>query len=457
MGPPVNQPTDIYVISDIHLGGDPGGESEPSFQMCPPANQALLAEFIDSLTTSDSNNECHLVIAGDLVDFLAEKEFQAYTPTQTDALTKFNAIVGRTQIVWDSLSAFVRAGGSLHILLGNHDIELSYPMLRQRLSGLLGQGRVEFLYDNEAFTLGPVLIEHGNRSDAWNAVPHGALRRMRSQMSRGARTDPFDPMPGSRLVVEVINKLKQQYSFVDLLKPEKAGVLPILAALGAGDLSSVWKAAKRFWNKQAVDYDEDYIPTDETYIAAVPDADQELYNLAQDIAAGGDSTQIGDFSLEGLRAKVGETIRGLRRRGLREALLKTESSHLSTFKVEDEKREYLKSATTSLESGFDVVVYGHTHLPKRIDIKEGKRYLNCGTWADLMRVPKAVWGDDPQQADKVLTAFVNDLESDNVQRWRKTVATYAKIELRGSAVQADVYFADSHVKVSDTEMERRFC
>ena len=120
MSSPVNQPTDIYVISDIHLGGDPGGESEPSFQICPPSNQTLLAEFIDSLKTSDCNNECHLVIAGDLVDFLAEKEFQAYTPKQTEALSKFKAIVGRTKIVWDSLGALVRSGGNLHILLGNH-------------------------------------------------------------------------------------------------------------------------------------------------------------------------------------------------------------------------------------------------------------------------------------------------------------------------------------------------
>ncbi len=72
-----------------------------------------------------------------------------------------------------------------------------------------------------------------------------------------------------------------------------------------------------------------------------------------------------------------------------------------------------------------------------------------------MRVPKAVW-DDKQKPNEVLTEFVNDLESDNVKKWRKTVATYAKIELRGSDVQADVYFADNHTKVSNVELEQRF-
>ena len=72
-------------------------------------------------------------------------------------------------------------------MLGNHDIELSLPGTRQLLLDRLGPGRIDFTYDNEALTIGPVLIEHGNRFDAWNAVPHGALRRLRSQLSRRHR------------------------------------------------------------------------------------------------------------------------------------------------------------------------------------------------------------------------------------------------------------------------------
>ena len=64
-----------------------------------------------------------------------------------------------------------------------------------------------------------MLIEHGNRFDAWNAVPHGALRRLRSQLSRRLPTAPdFPALPGSRLVVDVMNPLKKQYPFIDLLQ-----------------------------------------------------------------------------------------------------------------------------------------------------------------------------------------------------------------------------------------------
>jgi hypothetical protein len=96
---------------------------------------------------------------------------------------------------------------------------LALPGIRSLLLDQIGSGRVDFIYDNEAFTFGRVLIEHGNRFDEWNAVPHGSLRRGRSQLSRGLPVKPaFPELPGSRLVVDVMNGLKRQYAFVDLLK-----------------------------------------------------------------------------------------------------------------------------------------------------------------------------------------------------------------------------------------------
>src|SRR5450631_1702717 len=232
----------IYVISDFHLGGSPGENGGVGYQMCPPRNQRKLAQFIQVLPPCDEQTEVHLVIAGDMVDFLAEKPFAAFTDDPNAARLKLEHIIETSRPVWDALSDFVgRRGGALTLMLGNHDIELCLPGVRQLLNSTIGSGRLEFLYDNQAWTYGPVLVEHGNRFDAWNAVAHGALRRFRSQLSRGAIPSPFTAMPGSRLVVEVMNPLKGDYSFIDLLKPETAGVLPILSALGAGSLRRIWK------------------------------------------------------------------------------------------------------------------------------------------------------------------------------------------------------------------------
>src|SRR5207244_2236158 len=93
-------------------------------------------------------------------------------------------------------------------------------------------------YDNEAYTVGDALIEHGNRYDRYNQVDHDALRRARSLQSRGLR--PADhgvvlkPAPGSRMVAEVMNPIKARFPFVDLLKPETEAVLPILLTLTGG-------------------------------------------------------------------------------------------------------------------------------------------------------------------------------------------------------------------------------
>ncbi len=128
-------------------------------------------------------------------------------------------------------------GGRLTVLLGNHDIELSLPSVRTAFRHALGvkPGHdFEFLYDGEAYVVGDALIEHGNRYDAWNQIDLDSLRRVRSLLSR--RQDiperyRFDPPAGSHMVASVINTIKIQYPFIDLLKPEEAAVVPILLAL----------------------------------------------------------------------------------------------------------------------------------------------------------------------------------------------------------------------------------
>ena len=56
----------LFVISDLHLGGDIG------FQMCSPHGQSRLAEFIRYIAAQKSDvQDVHLVLNGDVVDFLA--------------------------------------------------------------------------------------------------------------------------------------------------------------------------------------------------------------------------------------------------------------------------------------------------------------------------------------------------------------------------------------------------
>lgn len=458
----------LYVISDLHLGGAPGTDGGRGFQICPPATQAALAAFVDRLPGRTDGADCRLVIAGDIVDFLAEEPFQAFTADPATARRKLESILEHTAPVWQALQGFVRdRGGALTLMLGNHDIELSLPGPRQLLLERLGPGRIDFIYDNEACTIGPVLIEHGNRFDAWNAVPHGALRRVRSQLSRRLPVLPdFPALPGSRLVVDVMNPLKKDYPFIDLLKPEDAGALPIAAALGAGGVRDVWKFFGNFRRQWAIDYDENREPLDETLInATAPGADQDAFRLAEDLAAGGDASQIGaagDF-LRGVAGAVTDQLREARRDALYKAFRRHVDSHRKAFAVDHEIDTYLAPARRAAQSGYEVVVYGHTHLAKRVPLGDPGDagdarpvYLNTGTWADLMRVPDAVWGDEDAASRDALRAFVDDLEQSRLDRWRRSVPTYARIELDGDAVlAADVHYCDGDAAVTTETLWQR--
>jgi UDP-2,3-diacylglucosamine pyrophosphatase LpxH len=441
--------TSLFVISDLHLGGEPGLDGGPGFQLCPAANQAHLAGFIDTLPSRESDCDVRLAIAGDIVDFLTETEFKGFTLDPAEARAKLRRILDRTMPIWTAVGKFLDRGGALTLMLGNHDVELCLPGVRQTFLDTLGEGRVEFLYDNEAFTLGPVLIEHGNRYDEWNAVRYGALRRVRSQLSRGIVAKEFPTPPGSQLVAEVMNRLKAEYSFIDLLKPEDAGVMPILAALGAGSLRDVWRFFGKYRQTREVEFDDDRQPMDETYIGGPHDPDQEMFNLAEAIAAGGDATQVSAFSdaLHGTRATVSAAVREYRRRALLKALRALVTHHRLTFEVDHENPLYLAGAKASAGRGYKVVVYGHTHLVKRISLNgiAGATlpvYVNTGTWSDLIRIPDDVWGEQGA-ARLALDEFVADLESDHIGRWRRFVPTFARIEVDGDAIRsADVYFAD---------------
>jgi len=397
---------------------------------------------------------------------LAEERFVAFTGDPAAARDKLERILKSTESVWMALRRFVMdRHGAVTLMLGNHDIELSLPGVRDHLLKKIGEGRVEFLYDNEAYTCGPVLVEHGNRYDEWNAVPHGALRRVRSQLSRRLAPAPFPALPGSQLVVDVMNPLKKDYSFVDLLKPETAGVLPMVAALGAGSMRTIWQAFGKYRQTFAVDYDDSRQPVDETYIKAADHPDQAMFDLAENIAAGGDATQVNAITdaLKGARDAVSEAVREYRRGALFKALRALAGEHRLAFEVEKEIATYETPARNALGAGYQVVIYGHTHLAKRVRLGDPKDplkvYLNTGTWADLMRVPDALWAPDEKTGREALREFVTDLERDTVERWRRPVPTFARVELKDESevLSGDVYFADgqSGEPVTTAGLKRR--
>ncbi len=439
----------VFVVSDLHLGGAPG------FQMCSASGQQRLAQLFEWIAGQGGGGRCiELVIAGDIVDFLAVEDkgggaWSSFTLPQDEALWKLDQILASTAPIWDALARCVEHGCRLTMMIGNHDIEIALPKLRHRLREKLGPGHVEFLYDNEAYTRGRLLIEHGNRYDSWNVVHHDALRRARSLLSRGGTFDGFPSQPGSDLVVKVLNKIKTDYSWIDLLKPETSGVIPLLAVLGG----SIWRQfgpaviarARAAWRERQ--YGDDAMPTDDSFVAErtraqapsddYPDADVEAW---LETHLGESNSQIAGGS-GGLRGDL--VFAALRKWGEKDG---------RTFRVDREDRRYLKAVATLTRSDYDVVVFGHTHNVKRIELASPDRgvYLNTGTWADLIRVPSEVFDDNEAVARAKFGPFFDALKTDQVDRIRRLLPTFARIEFDASdrITHKDVYFFDGPDQVT---------
>jgi UDP-2,3-diacylglucosamine pyrophosphatase LpxH len=469
-----------YVVSDVHLGGSaslPFGKSTVDFQMCPPESRRRLARFVHYLRDRHRDG-CRLVINGDLVDFLAEEstvdtapngaaspQFEAFTTDPDRATTKLERIVERAdegapdgERLFDALRAFLADGHPLHVLLGNHDLELTLPQVRQRLTSILTRdqpSRLEFGFDGEALSLPHVLVEHGNRYDGWNAVAYGQLRAARARASRGEPPYPFDPPPGSHLVVEVMNDLKARFRFIDLLKPETEAVIPVLTAIDRTVLSQVNKifAASVMWRQWRQSITPGRVPERESFVAAgagvaaapalapIPSLDREVAGDEADEASFRRTEAI--LKDQGARYATGPVTDTAVAAGaraavdfgaLRRALVDHAKAIGSSYRLDEELPAYLDAAKR-LSRGGRTVIFGHTHLAKTIALDGGGTYINTGTWCPTIQVPPAFFeatvadGDVLEQVEE----FVTDLRDNNLAGWRRLVTTVAHIDPVGTA------------------------
>ena len=225
---------ELYVISDLHLGGKPG------FQIF---NQgATLAAFIDRLA-KPSNRRVGLVLNGDTVDFLAEATNSYLDPLgAVDKLQRILMAEPAFSGVFSALRKFVATPNrQLIIVLGNHDVELALPEVTEWLLENISdkkweaRGRVTTCYDGTGFACDVggkrVFCIHGNDVDIVNPVDHKQLRDVSLSLNFNQVPRDWDPNAGTKLVIDVMNSIKQRYPIVDLLKPEGEAVVPMLLCL----------------------------------------------------------------------------------------------------------------------------------------------------------------------------------------------------------------------------------
>jgi UDP-2,3-diacylglucosamine pyrophosphatase LpxH len=419
----------IHVISDIHMGGLAGAQILRETRR--------LAGFIDRIAAERPGQPVALVLNGDVVDTLAE-DVSGFIAVDEAVRTLVRIIDDPAFAgIWRALSGFVRTSQrTLVFVIGNHDLELALPPVQRLIVSRLAQedaaarGRIEFSTMGAGWTCTVggtrVFTIHGNEVDPWNLNRYEDLAKAARRLNAGQRLEPsaWQPNAGTRMVKEVMNDIKRRYAWIDLLKPETSaavGTLLVmdpaqmhkLAALG-GVLDERIRARAEVNARLAADGVVGS-PAGPGSIEALL-GDNLLQARSQRLEidmlrAAERSIEQPDGGLDGTAPQPGTLgtgqllwdrltgwITGVRRPEALRRALKDWLRGDGSFRYDD-RDATCEAVLQTVGPAVDIVVTGHTHLARAIDLGGGRSYFNSGTWIRLMQFTEAMLADEASFAE----------------------------------------------------------
>lgn len=151
--------TEWYVVSDLHLDGEPGTRGV----------DAAFPRFLDRVVGADTSVRRHLVLLGDTFDLHGPvRQPSAAVAARITALAEAHAPI------LEALAACVRAGIGLHVVGGNHDVELTRPAMAALFTTLLGLDVGDPGVRFSPWVVhepGVFYAEHGNQHHELNRMP----------------------------------------------------------------------------------------------------------------------------------------------------------------------------------------------------------------------------------------------------------------------------------------------
>ncbi|MGX2041878.1 metallophosphoesterase [Methylocaldum sp. MU1018] len=421
---------EVHVISDIHMGGKPG------FQILRETGR--LANYVRRLTAQRPERRIALVLNGDVFDTLAE-DIRGYVAVD-EAVATVTRIMDDESFsgIWTALADFVKAKGrTLAIVIGNHDIEISFPTVQRlilsRLAGedLVARARIEFSTTGAGYTCtvgnAQIFCTHGNEVDAWNYNRYEDLAKVGRRLNAGRSLAPSEwyPNAGTRMVKEVMNEVKRKYAWIDLLKPETSAAVGTLVVLDPSQAAKINSLLSILGERQrgAGQADqrlsaEGFQPREETGAPALSvnqllgpnvkagmlgaesfdalNADDMLLSAEKNFDRRSASPAPQAGGTLGTPQLIWDRLTGwLTGVGKDEALRRALKDWLAddkTFDIADKDDTY-KQVTASVGQAMDFVVTGHTHLERAIDMGGSRYYFNSGTWIRLLRFTDAMLKD----------------------------------------------------------------
>lgn len=434
---------EAYVVSDLHIGGAPGGQMF--------ASSARFTEFVGYLVrrlstirkakkaAGEGDPRMLLVINGDFVDFLAEADdFKAGRSSRyflangaEDTLQRILLNNDRFPAVTKALQDFVSKNGThLVVILGNHDLELTLPNCREEFLNILTEGDrrrrsgVELCFEGWGyrFQVGgqKALCLHGNETDIFNFTRYDELDRIQRELTIHGRSEfgeQWIPSAGTQFVIDAVNPLKNDHPFVDLMHPLLWLVPTVLGAINPGNIRFGDEAAEM--GVRAV-VNEKLRPASQrrmlsgavlgTNVSGRSDTDADIFYEVENALREGridDLIQRGrqsDRQTLGLWDSVRNSVRAFCKSTVDLAVTavnaldeKKEQLHremvrrLLSQAVEDQLDSPLELAgddrgmEAAIGAEYDVIFAGHTHHRRLAQRVSGQGiHVNTGTWADRM-------------------------------------------------------------------------
>lgn len=361
-----------FVVGDLHLGA---GSAEPELEDFDQDDH--LARFVERIARPGSA----LIINGDFIDF---PQIPPYTVGPADhllwdeeaSLAKLELALAAHPRPFDALATFVKNGGELRIHVGNHDLDLAWPAVQERLRRAV-RGAIRFELSHSLYH--GVHVEHGHMFTPENAPSH-ATAFIHSHPAPGGEHRYLERVWGTDFMLQFYNELERKNPFADNVKPT-------LTAAYYG-IKNRWVGGRHimrlllFLKRSGVPW--------AGVASAVLDGGASEVHVPESIADDAWRQVLGERMAtdDAFREELHQVVKSLppeqqalltdpRTVRLDVADAETES-HGATLGIFREERQ-LRAARERLKaSGVTHVVFGHTH--EEINGELGGCLFNPGTW-----------------------------------------------------------------------------
>jgi UDP-2,3-diacylglucosamine pyrophosphatase LpxH len=388
------------VVSDFHLGaGPPDIRANPLEDFV--ADEAF-AHFLETIRAESDRDgkEVELIINGDFFEFLqvpAVDEFdpqRAYPPeayydsSQAASIKRLDLIIAGHPIVFDALADFIQVKAPrrrMTLIKGNHDVNLFWPGVKQRLReslGATGRRASMLLFAERYVSRERIYVEHGHQYAEW-------LNRWDNfddPRERGNSHQLFYPA-GSKFVIDFFNFVERDRAWADSLKP--------LTALAWYSLEWNFSFAARMLLMLAR-----HVPVIGS--GGEGGSNESLDALCRQL---GDTTTCRDLSdryhafpefRRDFHTRIGQLlVPAVSPPGIFVwPMPPADESAMEIARTEiEEIRASMRRVASRVAAaeGARVIVFGHTHCPSLETLEDGTTLVNCGSWQWL-------GGYDPTEA-----------------------------------------------------------